>query len=263
MHNANTLLLSLIAIAASAVASAKVTSTPIGTAVPKMQNATQKKTDDAEILQRWEAGKKVSMLSVKKFGIDRCFTSCAISDAVFSRIYGKSFKHNCTVGRSQLRYLKLLHYNAKGEIRLGELVCHKDISADLTDIFRKLFEAHYPIERMVLIDEYGADDETSMSANNTTCFNFRFVAGSKKLSNHSLGKAIDINPLYNPCVKKRANSTVTVSPKAGKAYADRSRQFGYKITRDDICYKEFIRHGFVWGGSWKSLKDYQHFEKRH
>lgn len=263
MHTTSAIIISLATMAVSAMPPATVRSTPINTAVPERQNTTHAKTADTEILQQWEAGRKVSLQNVKKFGIDRCFTANTISDAVFNRIYGKSFKHDCTVPRSQLRYLKVLHYNAKGEILLGELVCHKDISADLTDIFRKLFNAHYPIERMVLIDEYDADDEASMNANNTSCFNFRFVAGSKTLSNHSMGKAIDINPLYNPYVKRRANGTVTVSPKAGKAYADRSRQSVYKITRDDICYKEFIRHGFSWGGSWKSVKDYQHFEKRH
>lgn len=62
------------------------------------------------------------------------------------------------------------------------MICHKDIADDLTDIFRKLFEAKYPIENMQLIDNYGADDIRSMEHNNTTCFNYRTVAGSKKLS---------------------------------------------------------------------------------
>jgi hypothetical protein len=35
----------------------------------------------------------------------------------------------------------------------------------------------------------------------------------------------------------------------------------YKITKGDLCYKLFIKHGFSWGGEWKSKKDYQHFEK--
>ncbi len=214
-----------------------------------------------EILERWEAGQCVTEESIEAYGADRCFTSEPINDAIFRRIYGKSFKEDCTVSRQELCYLKVLHYNADGKILLGEIVCHKDISNDLTDIFRNLFKVRYPIERMVLIDNYNADDEASMNANNTSCFNFRYITGAKRLSNHSRGKAIDINPLYNPYVKKRADGTRAVSPKAGKRYANRSLDFKYKITLGDICHKEFVRHGFVWGGSWKTLKDYQHFEK--
>lgn len=142
------------------------------------------------------------------------------------------------------------------------MVCHKDVAKDLLSIFRNLFDARYPIERMRLIDDYGADDERSMAANNTSCFNFRYVANTRVASNHSWGRAVDVNPLYNPCVKRRRNGSVDVSPKNGRRYADRSRNFSCKIDKSDLVYKEFIRHGFVWGGSWKLLKDYQHFEKK-
>lgn len=234
------------------------TETPTAT----QHTAQSRQDNDENTLKQWKAGQQVSMQSVRAFGVERCFASTDISDATFSRIQGKSYKANCTVPRSQLRYLKLLHYTIDGKIQLGELVCNKDISADLIDIFRNLFEARYPIERMVLIDEYEADDKLSMAANNTTCFNFRHVAGSKVLSKHSVGKAVDINPLYNPYVKRHANGTLTISPKEGKAYANRSQKFNYKISRNDLCYKEFIKHGFQWGGDWRSLKDYQHFEKK-
>ena len=33
------------------------------------------------------------------------------------------------------------------------------------------------------------------------------------------------------------------------------------IKKGDLCYNLFIEHGFTWGGEWKSLKDYQHFQK--
>jgi len=33
------------------------------------------------------------------------------------------------------------------------------------------------------------------------------------------------------------------------------------IRKGDLCYQLFIDHGFTWGGEWKSLKDYQHFQK--
>lgn len=213
-------------------------------------------------LQQWQAGTTVSLKSVEAYGLQRCFMAEKISNRVFARMQGRSYKSYCTVPRSALRYVKVLHYNLKGDICLGELVCHQSISADLVAIFKQLFEAHYPIERMVLIDNYGADDELSMSHNNTSCFNFRYVAGTKVLSNHSQGKAIDINPLYNPMVRKRKDGTLFVSPAAGKPYAKRTKHFKYKIDTADLCYQLFTCHGFKWGGSWRHIKDYQHFEKQ-
>ena len=213
-----------------------------------------------ETLRTWRAGEKVSEQDVAQYGIDRCFTGSEIDDALFGRICGKSYKANCTVPRSELRYLRVLHRNTAGDILLGELVCNEAISGDLLEIFRTLYDAAYPIERMVLVDEYDAQDGPSMRANNSSAFNFRFIAGTTKLSDHSLGMAVDINPLYNPCVRVRGGRMI-VDPAEAAPYADRTRDFPYKIGGDDLCCREFIRHGFIWGGHWKSLKDYQHFEK--
>ena len=188
------------------------------------------------------------------------FSQQEITDSIFARIEGKSFKENCTTPRRDLRYLKVLHYNKEGEELEGELICHKDIADDLLAIFRELHRAKYPIERMVLIDEYDADDEASMRANNTSAFNFRPASGMRRLSKHSTGMAIDINPLYNPLVKHREGRT-RVYPSTATPYIDRTRDFPYKIVKGDLCYRLFKQHGFSWGGDWRRSKDYQHFEK--
>ena len=189
------------------------------------------------------------------------FSQQEITDSIFARIEGKSFKENCTTPREDLRYLKVLHYNKEGEELEGELICHKDIADDLLAIFRELHRAKYPIERMVLIDEYDADDEASMRANNTSAFNFRNASGMNRLSSHSRGMAIDINPLYNPLVKERGGRTLFY-PANAREYIDRTKYFPYKIEKGDLCYRLFKKHGFSWGGDWKNSKDYQHFEKR-
>ena len=184
-----------------------------------------------------------------------------ITDDIFDRIEGKSFKANCTTSREDLRYLRVLHYNKEREVQEGELICHKDIADDLLVIFQELYKAAYPIERMVLIDEYDADDEASMRANNTSAFNFRPASGMRRLSSHSTGMAIDINPLYNPLVKERGGRTLFYPSNAG-AYIDRTKCFPYKIEKGDLCYRLFKKYGFSWGGDWRRSKDYQHFEKR-
>ena len=189
------------------------------------------------------------------------FTIDTISDAVFQRMQGKSYKSNCTIDRSELRYLRLSHYDAEGKQRVGELVCNKKIANDLKEIFQELYRNRYPIERMQLIDHYDADDERSMRNNNTSCFNFRTVAGTARLSKHSRGMAIDINPLYNPYVRRRKDGTLLVQPANARQYADRKKQRPYKIEKGDLCYRLFLKHGFKWGGSWANSKDYQHFER--
>lgn len=212
---------------------------------------------DESAIRNWQAGKTVNAESVSAFCEKSCFVAKPIPDAVFSLMQGKSFPANATIKRADLRYLQVLHYDAHGKILIGELVTNKAISQDVLDVLKVLYEARYPIERMVLIDRYGADDERSMTANNSSAFNFRFVAGTRKLSNHSMGRAVDINPLYNPFVVGK-----TVSPATGHAYADRSKDFVYKIEADDLCVREFKKRGFEWGGDWKTRKDYQHFEKK-
>jgi hypothetical protein len=189
------------------------------------------------------------------------FTIDTISDAVFQRMKGKSYKNNCTVPRSELRYLRLSHYDFKGHVQVGELVCNKMIASDLKEIFQELYRQKYPIERMQLIDDYDADDERSMEANNTSCFNFRAIAGSKKLSKHSQGLAIDINPLYNPCVKRGKDGTIVVQPSTARRYADRTKSSPYYVKKNSPIHRLFLAHGFTWGGAWRSLKDYQHFER--
>jgi len=201
--------------------------------------------------------------SVLASGPDTCFVSMPIPDSVFTRMQNKSFARGCTTKREELCYLLLSYRDEKGCTQQGEMICNRKISADLIDIFRQLWKADYRIERMKLIDDYDADDQRSMKANNTSCFNFRFVSGTQTVSKHGKGMAVDINPLYNPYIYTRAGKT-SVEPREAKPYAHRREKrndIPYKIDHNDLCYKLFIQHGFRWGGDWRSCKDYQHFEK--
>lgn len=182
-----------------------------------------------------------------------------ISDSVFARMEGKSFPADCVVAREDLRYLRLLYKDIEGNTHEGEMICNASIAGKLTDIFRQLYEADYPIEHMSLIDDYDGDDDASMSANNTSCFNYRVVKGTKKISKHGYGLAVDINPKYNPYIHKLDGKTV-IEPEGSEEYADRAADFDYKIDEDDLAYKLFTQAGFTWGGSWNSVKDYQHFQ---
>ena len=189
------------------------------------------------------------------------FTSEPIPDSVFQRMQGRSFPEGCTILRSDLRYLRLSHVDAEGREHVGEMVCNKAIAQDLLDIFRELYRQRYPIERIRLIDDYEAVDEQSMRHNNTSCFCFRRVSGTTKLSKHARGMAVDINTLYNPYVRKGRDGRRIVEPATATPYVDRSRSFPYKIVKGDLLHRLFLQHGFTWGGAWRTLKDWQHFEK--
>jgi hypothetical protein len=218
--------------------------------------------DEQQTLRQWTPAAVVSDEAVSAYSLDSCFKSYPIPDAIFRRMQGKSYKQNCTVPRSSLRYLRVLHRNIDGKTQLGEIVCNQSIANDLLSIFRQLYKQGYKIERIALIDDYNGDDERSMSVNNTSCFNFRVVSGTTKLSKHAQGLAIDINPLYNPYVHLNNGK---VEPANAKAYATNrtaSRKLPVSfINTSDPCYRLFIQHGFRWGGAWRTVKDYQHFEK--
>jgi hypothetical protein len=191
---------------------------------------------------------------------DADFTAVAVPDSIWSRMQGKTYRPNPYIGRDDLRYLRVLHWDYDNRTHVGELVCNKLIAQRLLRIFQKLYEARYPIQRIQLPDDFDADDERQMRHNNTSCFCYRHIAGSKSLSKHASGLAVDLNTLYNPYVKRRKDGSLFVQPATAKAYTDRTKSFRYKIDRHDLAYRLFTEEGFAWGGAWRSHQDYQHFE---
>ena len=188
----------------------------------------------------------------------------SLTESVKSGITGISYPTAAEeISYDELRYLSVLHYDFNGEVQTGELICNQGIAEDLAEIFYELYVNEYRIEKIRLIDEYQGDDTASMADNNTSCFNYRVVDGTTNLSKHALGCAIDINPFYNPYVvfNKEGSGETYISPAGSEIYADRSKDFPYKIDENDLCYKLFTEHGFIWGGHWNSSKDYQHFQK--
>jgi len=186
-------------------------------------------------------------------------------DAVYARIYGKSYVDNPHIALGELRYLKVLHYNFDHQIQVGELIVNAQLEADFLAIFRELFLAEYEIQSMHLIDNYwtgegGSSDSASIEENNTSAFCYRRVTGGSSLSNHAFGRAIDINPQQNPYVTYR-NGKPAWSHDNADPYIDRSGDGAHMITHEDVCFQIFQKYGFTWGGDWTNPKDYQHFQK--
>ncbi len=216
---------------------------------------------DTTVLLEWQAGKTVSLEVIEAFGgVDKCFAADPIPDEVWQRMQDKTYKENPYIQRSDLRHIRALHWDYDEKIHIGEMVCNKLIADKVARILRQLFDAKYPIQRMLLPDVYGADDETQMRDNNSSCFCYRAIAGATKLSKHARGLAVDINTLYNPYYKDREDGSRFIQPATAAEYCDRTKEFPYKIDHEDLCFRLFTEAGFEWGGDWTTCKDFQHFE---
>jgi len=182
-----------------------------------------------------------------------------ISPAIKKRMLnGGSWRRGCPVPLSDLRYLKMTYHDFNGRDRTGEMIVHRSVAKEVTGIFGKLYASRYPIRKMRLVSDYHASDFQSIEADNTSAFNCRAVTGGKKWSNHSYGKAIDINPIENPYISRSGH----ISHKASLSYRrrDHSRSKATILPNDRIV-KLFKARGWRWGGDWHNIKDYQHFDK--
>lgn len=173
---------------------------------------------------------------------------------VDARDLGASWRAGCPVPPEDLRLLRLSHLDYTGGVETGELVVHEDHATAIVAVFKRLYEAGYPIQSMRTIDEFDGSDDASMEANNTSAFNCRPAVSSSSWSRHAYGTAVDINPLVNPYVRN-----ATVLPEAGRPFADRSIHHPSVIREGDVVTRAFDAIGWSWGGRWSSARDYQHF----
>jgi len=152
-----------------------------------------------------------------------------------------------------LRLVDVYYYGFDEKLHKGQLVVHREVVLDIIEIFELIRETRFPISKVIPISKYGWSDDKSIMDNNTSAFNYRYISGTRVISNHASGLAIDINPGLNPYIKNGSSlpaNCVYDTTKAGTILAD-----------SDLV-KEFKKRGWQWGGDWKSLKDYQHFEKK-
>lgn len=214
-----------------------------------------------ENLDQLDAGTHILPEDIEGGNVDDYFRSYEIDDELFNRIYGLSYKEYCDIPLEDLRYLKVLHYGFDQQIYVGELMVDADIADKFLYIFKELYLNAYEIDKMFLVDNYGADDTWSIENNNTSAFNYRVsTLDGITLSNHAFGRAIDINPIQNPYVNVYSWGLDTYHDKSIPYMNREDTSLEHMITHDDLCYKLFIEQGFSWGGDWENPIDYQHFE---
>ena len=183
------------------------------------------------------------------------FVVLELSADVRAYVTGKSWKRSCPVPLDDLRLVVVRYVDFAGATKQGPLVVNRKYADDIASVMATLYRERFPIEHIALVDDYGANDDRSTLANNTSAFNCRSVQGTSHWSQHAFGAAIDINPLQNPYV--RATGRV-LDPKAVQ-FKDRSLSEPGMITAGGPVTEAFTKIGWGWGGSFSTTKDYQHF----
>lgn len=148
--------------------------------------------------------------------------------------------------------LTVLYHSFDNKIHQGQIVIHKDLASDIKMIFILALKEKFPFTSVIPVSQFEWNDGKSMKANNTSGFNYRNAAGSKALSKHAFGRAVDINPFLNPYIKNN------ISLPWGSQY---NPDKPGTLTPKSPLVKAFLKSGWIWGGNWKTLKDYQHFQK--
>jgi hypothetical protein len=141
------------------------------------------------------------------------------------------------------------------------MVVNRRVASDVVTVFRRLFQARFPIRVLHLAVPYRGpqDDDPNDKRNYTVGFNCRPVLTAhgegNTFSQHASGLAIDINPMQNPYVA----SDGFVKNNHARPYRDRSLRRQGMIRPDDAVVLAFAGIGWKWGGYWRSAKDYMHF----
>ena len=156
----------------------------------------------------------------------------------------------------KLSLVNVVYVGYDNRIHAGQIVCHQAIANDIKQIFSELLLLRFPIYQCKPISDFGFTDINSMQANNTNGFDYRLKTDSRAISKHSYGLAIDMNPVENPYKKGGQILPYNTDESKATGRIRMTEETGRKVI------SIFRRHGWGWGGNWRSLKDYMHFEKQ-
>ena len=161
---------------------------------------------------------------------------------------------DCPVPFDQLRMVEVPYWSFEATAEKGTLIVNADVAEALGQVFERLFDARFPIQRMDAIDPLPVDATSRVSSNNTVAFKCRAVRGGSSWSQHAYGHAVDINPVDNPSV-----SGGQATPPLGADRIDRQVDAPGMIHEGDVVTQAFDAHGWGWGGRWDFHQDYMHF----
>lgn len=152
-----------------------------------------------------------------------------------------------------LSLVDVIYYSFDGLRHQGQIIVEARLEDDIYEIFQLIEELKFPVGKVIPIVAYNWEDGHSMADNNSSAFNFRVIADTHKLSLHSFGRAVDINPVQNPVIYPAG----IIAPE-GATYRPQNNG---TFTAKNPVVQEFIKRGWHWGGNFEQPKDYHHFEK--
>ena len=157
----------------------------------------------------------------------------------------------------QLVLINVEYYSTDHQLHRGQLLLNRSIEKDIIAIFDSIKTWRFPVVQAIPIVTFDWDDDCSMAANNTSSFCYRKVQGSKNLSHHAEGKAIDINPLFNPMMGKSPDRSNRVKPQDARY----DKEVPGTLYPGHPVVQEFLKRKFVWGYNFSKYYDIHHFQK--
>lgn len=166
-----------------------------------------------------------------------------------------SWEEGCPVHINQMSYLTMTYWGFDDQPHTGEMIIHADHAQDVTEVFRKIYDARFPIEEMRVISRAERDGPPTGDHNITSGYTCRQIVGAvERWSQHSMGLAIDVNPFHNPFYRGSE-----LYPELSESYKDRSWERVGMIEESSVVYDAFKEIGWKWGGHWSGREDWMHF----
>lgn len=184
----------------------------------------------------------------------RGYASRLVSPAPDEVIDRSTWEPGCPVARDGLAWLRLTFWGFDARRHTGELLVNAAAADDLDQVFRRLWEARFPLEQVLIVRSIDEEAPPTGDGNGTGSFVCRATTGGTSFSQHAYGLAVDVNAFQNPY-----QHDGLVLPERASAYLDRDRVRPGMITAGGPVVAAFREIGWSWGGDWTSLKDYQHF----
>lgn len=157
----------------------------------------------------------------------------------------------------QLALIDVRYLSTDGKIHKGQILVNQKIAKETEAVFEFMLEHQFVVHQVVPIVKYNWDDMLSMKANNSYGFCYRDIMNTNKKSKHSIGMAIDINPVFNPIRWKAPNKHRPNIPEGAvlDTTVNGTLYPGHPVVN------EMKRLGFRWGNQFKKYSDDHHFEK--
>jgi hypothetical protein len=186
----------------------------------------------------------------------RGYATKVVSPAPRHVVRRSTWRPGCPVAATDLAWLRVAFWGFDGRRHTGELLVHRTVAAEVSQVFGVLYRARFPQEQVGIVRSYDPDAPSTGDGNGTGAFVCRPSTGATYFSQHAYGLALDLNSFHNPYAKG-----AVVLPELASSYLDRGRVRAGMVTADGPVVRAFARIGWEWGGAWRHSKDYMHFSQ--